>query len=65
MLQQDEPEDFVIATGSAVLGARVHRSGRPRKLGIELRFEGDGVDEIGIVDSVDRRPTPRPSRRAT
>lgn len=50
MLQQDTAEDYVIATGVTtsvrdfVLKAFAH-------LGIELAFEGKGVDEVGYVKS--------------
>ena len=51
MLQQDQPEDFVIATG------RQHSVREFAKIafaqaGIDLRFEGSGVDEKAIVESV-------------
>jgi GDPmannose 4,6-dehydratase len=51
MLQQDEPEDFVIATGKQY-SVREFISWSSEELGINLRFEGSGVDEVGIVDSV-------------
>ena len=51
MLQQDEPQDFVIATGTqhsvrefVLLAAGL--------LGIELEFEGTGADEVGVARSV-------------
>lgn len=48
MLQQDEPEDFVIATG---ITTRVRDFARLSfaELGIELAFEGEGKDEQGSV----------------
>jgi GDPmannose 4,6-dehydratase len=52
MLQQDEPEDFVIATGvqysvrQFILWAADH-------IGIRLRFEGVGENEVGIVEASD------------
>jgi GDPmannose 4,6-dehydratase len=51
MLQQDRPRDFVIATGQQY-SVRQFLSWSAEELGISLRFEGSGVDEIGIVDSV-------------
>ena len=51
MLQQDHPEDFVIATG-VQYSVRQFVEFAAAELGISLRFAGDGVDEIGIVDSV-------------
>jgi GDPmannose 4,6-dehydratase len=52
MLQQDEPEDFVIATG-AQYSVRDFVDMAAGELGIRMRWEGEGVDEQGIVDSVD------------
>jgi GDPmannose 4,6-dehydratase len=51
MLQQDEPEDFVIATGQQY-SVREFISWSAEELGISLRFEGSGVDEVGIVEAV-------------
>ncbi len=51
MLQQEVPEDFVIATG-VQHSVREFICWAARELGIELEFSGKGVDEIGIVASV-------------
>ncbi len=51
MLQQDLPEDFVIATG-VQYSVRQFILWSAEELGVTLRFEGDGVDEIGVVLSV-------------
>ncbi len=52
MLQQDKPEDFVIATGKqATVRDFINKSAN--RLGITLRFEGEGLDEVGIVEKVD------------
>ncbi|QOC23786.1 GDP-mannose 4,6-dehydratase [Wenzhouxiangella sp. AB-CW3] len=51
MLQQDEPEDFVIATGQQ-FSVREFIRWAAEELGIELRFEGQGVEEVGIVKGV-------------
>ena len=51
MLQQDVAEDFVIATGKQY-SVREFIRWSAAELGISLRFEGTGVDEVGIVDSV-------------
>lgn len=61
MLQQNEPEDFVIATGKQI-SVREFINLSARQLGIHLRFEGEGVEERGIVDSVegDRAPAVKP-----
>lgn len=52
MLQQDEPEDFVIATG-VQHSVRQFIDWSAKELGITLRFEGEGVDEVGIVDQIE------------
>ncbi|ELP0878007.1 TPA: GDP-mannose 4,6-dehydratase [Klebsiella variicola] len=51
MLQQEVPEDFVIATG-VQYSVRQFVEFAAAELGITLRFEGEGVDEKGIVESV-------------
>lgn len=48
MLQQDVAEDFVIATG-VQHSVREFINWSAAELGITLRFEGEGVDEVGIV----------------
>ena len=52
MLQQEKPEDFVIATGKQY-SVRRFIDWSAKELGITLRFEGKGLDEIGIVQDVD------------
>ena len=52
MLQQDEPRDFVIATGQQT-SVRDFILRAANEIGITLRFEGDGTEEKGIVDAVD------------
>lgn len=51
MLQQDEPEDFVIATG-VQYSVREFIRWSAEELGITMRFEGEGIEEIGVVESV-------------
>ena len=51
MLQQDAPEDFVIATG-VQYSVRQFIQWSAEELGITLRFEGEGVDERAIVASI-------------
>lgn len=46
MLQQEQPEDFVIATG-VQHSVRDFINIAGRELGIEMRWEGEGVDEKG------------------
>jgi len=54
MLQQDEPDDFVIATGKQY-SVRDFVNAAANELGITLRWEGKEIDEIGIVESVSRK----------
>jgi len=51
MLQQEEPDDFVIATGKQ-FSVREFVTVAAAELGMKLYWEGEGVDEIGIVESV-------------
>ncbi|BAK65693.1 MULTISPECIES: GDP-mannose 4,6-dehydratase [Sphingobium] len=51
MLQQETPEDFVIATGRQY-SVREFITWSAAELGICLRFAGEGVDEVGIVETV-------------
>src|SRR4051794_15199169 len=51
MLQQEEPRDFVIATGQQY-SVRQFVIWAAQELGVTLRFEGDGVEEVGIVDTI-------------
>jgi GDPmannose 4,6-dehydratase len=51
MLQQEAPEDFVIATG-VQYSVRQFIQWSAEELGISLRFEGEGVDERAIVASI-------------
>ena len=51
MLQQETPDDFVIATG-VQYSVRQFVEFAAAELGIELRWEGEGEQEIGIVAAV-------------
>jgi GDPmannose 4,6-dehydratase len=51
MLQQASPEDFVIATGQQA-SVRDFVQSAAARLGITVRFEGQGENERGIVESV-------------
>jgi len=57
MLQQDQPEDFVIATG-VQYSVREFIIWSAQHLGITLRFEGQGTEEVGIVDAVTGEDAP-------
>ena len=51
MLQQDSPDDFCIATG-VQYSVRQFIEWSALELGIILRFEGNGLNEVGIVESI-------------
>ena len=52
MLQQEKPEDFVIATGEQ-FSVREFINWTAAELGITMRFEGNGLDEVGVVAGVE------------
>jgi GDPmannose 4,6-dehydratase len=52
MLQQDTPEDFVIATG-VQYSVREFVRWSAAELGITLRFEGNGIDEQAVVECIE------------
>jgi GDPmannose 4,6-dehydratase len=57
MLQQEQPEDFVIATG-VQYSVRQFIQWSAQELGVTLRFEGQGVDEVAIVQSIEGNNAP-------
>ena len=57
MLQQDEPEDFVIATGKQITVREFVRMSAA-EAGIELRFDGEGESETATVVGVDKEKAP-------
>ncbi len=57
MLQQDKPEDFVIATGKQISVREFVRMSA-KEAGIELAFSGEGVNEIATVVAVDSNKAP-------
>ena len=63
MLQQEKPEDFVIATG-VQYSVRQFIDMAAKELGVTLRFEGEGVNEQAIVQSVegDKAPALKPGQ---
>jgi len=52
MLQQDKPDDFVIATGLQY-SVRQFIEWSAAELGVTLKFEGRGVDETAVVASIE------------
>ena len=61
MLQQEHPEDFVIATGRQYTVRDFVRMAAA-ELGLTLRFTGQGIQEQGIVDTIegDKAPALKP-----
>jgi GDPmannose 4,6-dehydratase len=57
MLQQDTPDDFCIATG-VQYSVRQFIEWSALELGIAIHFEGEGLDEVGIVDSIKGNDAP-------
>lgn len=66
MLQQDEPEDFVIATGKQY-SVRNFIEWAAEEIGLKLRWQGSGVDEVAYAEIINELtyslpfcPTDRP-----
>ena len=57
MLQQDQPDDFVIATG-VQYSVRQFIEMSAAELGITLRWQGQGIDEQGWWDPASPNPPP-------
>ena len=52
MLQQEEPEDYVIATGKNH-SVREFVEKAFHEIGIEIEWKGEGINEIGLIASID------------
>ncbi|MGC6426488.1 MAG: GDP-mannose 4,6-dehydratase [Akkermansiaceae bacterium] len=57
MLQQEKPDDFVIATGKQI-SVREFVTLSAKEAGIQLEFTGEGVKEIATVTAVDQEKSP-------
>ena len=57
MLQQEQPDDFVIATG-VQYSVRDFIRWSAAELGVSLRFVGEGVDEHAVVASIEGHKAP-------
>ena len=57
MLQQEDPDDFVIATG-VQYSVRQFIEWSAAELGLTLKFEGEGLEEKAVVVSVDGDKAP-------
>ncbi len=62
MLQQEEPDDFVIATGRQ-FSVRDFVNATAAELGLTLAWQGSGLDETGTVAAVDAARLARASGR--
>ena len=60
ILQQDKPDDFVIATG-VQHSVREFTELAFKHAGIELKFEGEGLDEVGVVKTINSAISHQPS----
>lgn len=63
MLQQEKPEDFVIATG-VQYSVRDFVNAAARELGMQIRWEGQGVNEVGFLSPQSSVLIPSGSERA-
>ena len=54
MLQQEQPDDFVIATGKQY-SVREMVEVAATELGLTIKWAGRGIDEIGYIDDVDQK----------
>jgi GDPmannose 4,6-dehydratase len=57
MLQQDHPEDFVIATG-VQYSVRQFIQWSASELGVSLRFDGEGINEIAVIEAISGNSAP-------
>jgi GDPmannose 4,6-dehydratase len=57
MLQQEKPEDFVIATG-VQYSVREFIKWSTMELGVTLQFQGEGVNEKGVVIAIEGDKAP-------
>ena len=57
MLQQDQPDDFVIATG-VQYSVRQFIEWSAKELGIALKFEGQGINEKAVVTAIESNKAP-------
>lgn len=53
ILQQDEPDDYVIATGVTTT-IREFINMAFEEIGVSIEFKGQGVEEVGVLSSIDK-----------
>lgn len=54
MLQHDEPDDFILATGESK-SVREFAINCFSQIGVDLEFQGEGPDEVGLCSATGRR----------
>lgn len=54
ILQQDQPSDYVIATGITTT-IREFTKMAAAEIGLEIKFSGEGVDEVGTLTAIDEK----------
>ncbi|MDJ0927407.1 MAG: GDP-mannose 4,6-dehydratase [Gammaproteobacteria bacterium] len=59
ILQQDQPDDYVIATGEQY-SVREFVERAAAGLGVALEWQGEGVDEVGVVSAVEGQSELKP-----
>ena len=59
MLQQDNPDDYVIATGESH-SVREFCELAFKEAGIEIEWKSSGTDEVGIIKTISSKPQPGP-----
>jgi GDPmannose 4,6-dehydratase len=57
MLQQEQPDDFVIATGKQI-SVREFVTLSAKEVGIELQFSGEGIEEVATVTAIIGKNSP-------
>ncbi len=61
MLQQEIPEDYVIATG-VQYSVREFVDLAAKELGVILRFDGEGIEEVAVVEEIEGDNAPAISK---
>tara|TARA_B100000212_G_scaffold90759_1_gene66636 strand:+ start:23127 stop:24242 length:1116 start_codon:yes stop_codon:yes gene_type:complete len=51
MLQEEEPDDYIISTGKQ-FSVRDFISWSAEELGLKLKFKGEGINEVGIISKI-------------
>jgi len=62
MLQQEAPEDFVIATG-VQYSVRDFVNAAARELGVTIEWQGSGIDEFGVIADAPAECAARPGTK--